>query len=183
MGRAVTRIGGIDLLDAAAGGALALLAAVALLLAVELGTAAGVGGGELLAELRARSEKRVAQERGQIRGLLDLVAQGRRNEALRAGELALANAGDNSQLHLLLAEGYRERGQDAGALRAYRRAVELGRDYADRRSPHYLGTGFRDWVRGVKPRLQREAAAAVPGAPEALRDLYFLERSLAGGCT
>jgi tetratricopeptide (TPR) repeat protein len=183
MGRAGTRIGRIDVLDAGAGAALVLLAAVALLFAVELGTAAGVGGGDLVAELRARSEKRLTQERAQIRGLLELASQGRAEEALRGGELALASAGDNSQLHLLLAAGYRARGEDAAALRAYRRAVELGRDYVDRRSPHYLGTGFRDWVHAAKPRLQRAAAAAVPGAEAALRDLYFLERSLAGGCT
>lgn len=164
--------GGRGWLDRAAAAALVIAAAAALVAAVRMGVAAGTCSDDLLAELRARTERRVGAERDQIRPIL-AVAAGDRDAARRDAEAALGRLEGNSQLHLFLAGAYRERGDAAPALRQYRRAVELVREYTDRRSPHSIRADLSPWLREVRP--------AVSGA--ALRDLHYLERSLAGGCS
>lgn len=173
MGNGGTRAGSAGWLDRAATAALLLAAAAAIAAAVRMGEAAGRCSGDLLAELQARTGRRVAAERGQIRPILEAAASGDREGARRDAEAALARLAGNSQLHLFLAGAYRERGEAGPALREYRRAVELVRDYADRRSPHAIGAGLSPWLRAVRPAV----------ADEALRDLHYLERSLAGGCS
>lgn len=164
------RAGWLERLTAAALLAVAVSAAI---LGGRLGAAAGAGGGDLLTELRARTDRRVAEERAQIGAALEEGV--RRGEAGACGEAeaALGRLGANSQLHLLLAGAYRGKGEAPPALREYRRAVELVRDYTDRRSPRYIGAGLAPWLREVRPR--------VSGA--ALSDLHYLERALAGGCS
>ena len=153
--------------------ALLAVAASAAILGGRLGAAAGAGGGDLLAELRARTERRVAEERAQIGPALEDAVRRGEAGARSAAEAALGRLGANSQLHLLLAGAYRGEGEAPPALREYRRAVELVRDYTDRRSPQFIGAGLAPWLREVRPRLS--------GA--ALADLHYLERALAGGCS
>ena len=162
-----------DWLDGAAATALVIVALAAVIAAVRLGSAAGTGGDDLLAEVRARTERRVAVERDQIRPALEAAARGEREAARREAEAALAGLGGNSQLHLLLAGVYRDGGAHALALHEYRRAVELLRDYTDRRSPQFIGAGLASWFSDIRP--------AVSGV--ALGDLHYLERALAGGCS
>jgi hypothetical protein len=162
-----------DRLERAVAAALVVVVAAAVIAAVRLGSAAGRGGEDLLAELRARTARRVAAEREQIRPALDAVARGDLAEARRETEAALGRLEGNSQLRLLLAGLHREGGAAAPALREYRRAVELVRDYADRRSPQFIGAGLAPWMRQVRPAL----------AGAGLADLHYLERALAGGCS
>ena len=152
--------------------ALLAVAASAAILGGRLG-AAGAEGGDLLAELRARTERRVAEERAQIGPALEAAVRSGEPGARGEAEAALGRLGANSQLHLLLAGAYRGEGEAPPALREYRRAVELVRDYTDRRSPRYIGAGLAPWLREVRPQ--------VSGA--ALSDLHYLERALAGGCS
>ena len=159
--------------ERAVAGALVIVALAAVIAAVRLGAAAGVGGEDLLAELRARTERRVAAERDQIRPALEAAGHGERELARREAEAALGGLAGNSQLHLLLAGVYRDAGASAPALREYRRAVELLRDYTDRRSPRFIGAGLAPWLREVRPGLEGPA----------LDDLHYLERALAGGCS
>ncbi len=164
---------GLDRLERAVAAVLVLLALAAVFSAVRLGAAAGSGTDELLSDLRARTERRVAAECDQIRPALEAAARGEREVARREAEAALPGLEGNSQLHLLLAEVYREGGATAPALREYRRAFELLREYADRHSPRFVGAGLAPWLREVRPALE--------GA--ALGDLRYLERALAGGCS
>jgi hypothetical protein len=160
-------------LGRAAAAGLVAAAAAATITAVRLGEAAGGGGDDLLAELRSRTARRVASEREQIRPVLEAVARGEIAAARNEAETALGRLGGNSQLHLLLAGLYRESGAAAPALREYRRAVELVRDYADRRAPQYIGAALAPWMSEVRPALAGVARA----------DLHYLERALAGGCS
>ena len=162
-----------DWLDRAALVTLLLAAAAALTAAVRLGVDAGVHGGDPREQVRAATERRVAAEREQIRPALEAEAGGDRSGACRTAEAALGRLGGNSQLHLFLAGVYRERGETAPALREYRRAVELLRDLADRRSPRFIGPSLSPWLRKLR--------ASVAG--RARSDLHYLERALAGGCS
>jgi hypothetical protein len=162
-----------DGLERAVAAALVIAALAAVIAAVRLGAAADMGGGDLLAGLRARTERRVAAERDQIRPALEAAVRGERELARREAESALVGLAGNSQLHLLLAGVYRGSGATAPALREYRRAVELLRDYTDPRSPQFIGAGLTPWLREVRP--------VVDGA--ARGDLHYLQRALAGGCS
>lgn len=169
-GRAAQRL---DWLERVVAVALFFATLTAVIAAVRLGAAAGTGTDDLLAGLRARTERRVTAEREQIRPALEAAARGERALALREAEAALAHLTGNSQLHLLLAGVYRDEGAAAPALREYRRAVELLRDYTDRHSPQFIGAELAPWLREIRPTLE--------GA--ALGDLRFLQRALAGGCS
>ena len=173
MGDGVTAGKRSDWLEHAVAAALVTAALAAVIAAVRLGSAAGTGGANLVAELRTRTEQRVATERDRIRPALEAVARGEREVARREAEAALAGLAGNSQLHLLLAGVYRDSGATGAALREYRRAVELLRDYTDQRSPQFIGAGLAPWLREVRP-LVSEAARG---------DLHYLERALAGGCS
>jgi hypothetical protein len=173
MGEADTAEKRSDGLDRAVAAALFIAALAAVILAVRLGAAAGTGGDDLLVGLRTRTERRVAAERDQIRPALEAAVRGERELARREAEAALAGLAGNSQLHLLLAGVYRDAGASAPALREYRRAVELLRDYTDRRSPQFIGAGLAPWLREVRPGLEGAARG----------DLHYLERALAGGCS
>jgi hypothetical protein len=168
-----TALRGADWLDRATAAALLVAAATALTVAVRLGGAACSGGEELLAAMREQTARRVAVEREQIRPALEAAARGDRAGARREAEAALGRLPDNSQLHLLLAGVLRERGETVRSLAEYRRAVELVRDLADRRSPQFIGATLSPWLREVRPTL----------AGGARDDLYYLERALAGGCS
>jgi Tfp pilus assembly protein PilF len=153
--------------------ALVLAAATALTVAVRMGAAAGAHEGDPLALMRAATDRRVAAELAQIRPALEAEAAGDSEGACRTAEAALGRLGGNSQLHLFLAGVYRERGETAPALREYRRAVELLRDLADRRSPRFIGASLSPWFREIRNAL----------AGPARSDLHYLERALAGGCS
>lgn len=163
----------LDWLERAAAVALVIVALAAVIAAFRLGAAAGKGGDDLVAGLRARTDRRVTAERDQIRPALEAAVRGEREAARREAEAALGGLAGNSQLHLLLAGVYRAAGATAPALREYRRAVELLQDYTDRGSPRFIGAGLAPWLREVRP--------AVEGT--ALGDLRYLERALAGGCS
>jgi hypothetical protein len=164
---------GADAFERATAAVLAVVALTALAAALRLGAAAASGGEDLLAEIRARTERRVVAEREQIRPAFDAAARGQLEAARREAEASLGALAGNSQLHLLLAGVYRDAGAAAPALREYRRAVELVRDYADRRSPQFIGAGLAPWLREVLPLVSGTA----------LSDLHYLERALAGGCS
>jgi len=143
--------------------------------------AAGAHGSEesFMAQLRKASEKRVEKEQAQIGFLLDLEGEGKTGQALDAGAQAARRLAGNSQFHLLMARGYREAGAFPSSVAEYRKALEANRDYSDRRSSFYVGPSLRPFIREV--RIAR-ASSADFGDSVLRRDLFYLERSLAGGC-
>jgi hypothetical protein len=143
--------------------------------------AAGANGGEesFMAQLRQASEKRVKKEQAQIGFLLDLESEGKTGQALDAGAQASRRLAGNSQFHLLMARGHREAGAFPSSVAEYRNALEANRDYSDRRSSFYVGSSLRPFIRQVRI---AHASSADFGDSGLRRDLFYLERSLAGGC-
>ena len=137
----------------------------------------------LLEELRRQSEQRVIEEQGQIRSVLERSAAGLDEEAWEEGLKSAARLEGNSQLHLFLARGYRERSLYRPAVSEFRKAVELNRDYTDRRSSFYIGPNLRPFLQEARKLfLRRRGAEGGEELRETVRDLFFLQRSLAGGC-
>lgn len=139
---------------------------------------AGTAGDEedFRTRLRAEAEKRIRKERAQIGFLLEKAVQGKEEAAWKEGLAAEPRLQGNSQFHLFLARGYRERSRLDSAIREYRRAVEANRDYTDRHSAFFLGEKLRSLIR------EGRTAYLADGPSATVRDLFFLERSLARGC-
>ncbi len=171
---------GLDMVDGAA--AAVMVAAAVFVVTFFCQASAGASGDDsYLSGLRLAAEKRIAKERGQIAFILE---KEEAEEAWNEGLAAASRLEGNSQFHLFLARGYRERGMLGSSIGEYRAAVEINRDYTDHRSPYYHGKVLRALVkeaRGIyleegRPRTGLADAAVV------VRDLFYLERSLAGGC-
>lgn len=164
------------MLDAAAGAVMALAGFFALAFFWQVFAGAAGDDQDFRARLSAEAEKRIRKERTQIGFLLEKEAQGKGEEAWEEGLAAEPRLQENSQYHLFLARGYRERSRLGPAIREYRRAVEANRDYTDRRSAFFLGEKLRSLIR------EGRKAYLAEGPSDIVRDLFFLERSLARGC-
>ena len=170
--------------DVVEGAAAAVMVAAALFVVTFFCQAsAGASGGDdsYLAGLRRAAEKRIAKEREQIAFLLEKEGT---EESWQEGLASLPRLEGNSQFHLFLARGYRERDILGSSIGEYRKAVEINRDYTDHRSPHYRGKALRALVkeaRGIYLEKGRPRTGLADAA-DVVRDLFYLERSLAGGC-
>ncbi len=174
----------LDMVDGAA--AAVMVAAAVFIVTFFCQASAGASGGEdaYLAGLRRAAEKRIAKERQQVAFLLDKEGAGKAEEAWKEGLAVASRLEGNSQFHLFLARGYRERGMLGASIGEYRKAVEINRDYTDHRSPHYHGKALRALVKEARAIYLEEGRTrtGLANAADVVRDLFYLERSLAGGC-
>ena len=169
-----------DILDTASGTTAVLAALFVAVFFWQAAAGSAVQEEDYRADLLRAAEKRIAGERSQIASLLEMAGEGREEEAWAEGLAAADRYRGNSQFHLLLGRGHRRRGELAEAIGEYRRAVESN---TDRRSPFYLGETLKALVgEGRAAYLPRGEGPPGSGDAAALRDLFFIERSLAGGC-
>ena len=87
-------------------------------------------------------------------------------------------------IHVLQGKAFFLLGEHAASLRAYRMTLQEDPDYADLKSPKYIGRDLRLSV-GESLRQVRAMLGQDPGNPSlkaALSDGLMLERLLAGGC-
>jgi hypothetical protein len=130
-------------------------------------------------ELHRRIGKAIMKERERIAHLLVLEEEGPTDaEAWQSAVDGYDTYSGNSQFHLVVAGVHaREEGRLAEALAEYRRAIELNKEYSDSRSPYYRGEELEPLV----ARAKKEILPA-GGEKAAVADLFYIERSLAGGC-
>ncbi len=169
----------MDVVDFAATAVLGL--AAVFVIAFSWNASAGAARSELSlrTQLEAEARRRVGKEREQIGHLLALADDGEKDQARQLAEKSADRFAGNSQFHLLRARLGLAGGEMGPVLGAYRRALELNRDYSDRRSEFYLGGELRPLLREARLAYLGEGAAGGKGP---LRDLFFIERALAGGC-
>src|SRR5512133_3083639 len=161
---------------------LLLLGAVVLLGGNALFQGLNAGHSEAARQIRAiQPDETTRQGLTEARNLL---ASGRIKEAttrltnLKAGNPAVA------ETHLLLGQAFLEAGDYPASLREYRTALVLDADYAYENSGKFAGKRIKAAVRAGLDHLHAELRKA-PGnaaAKEALKDAFYLERMLAGGC-
>jgi tetratricopeptide (TPR) repeat protein len=90
----------------------------------------------------------------------------------------------NSLSYVYLAESYLAQGRLVDTIRNYRQAVEMEPDYVDPRTPLFKGDELKELVTEGIPKLEREKKLKPKDeeVKQALKDVYYLQRRLAGGC-
>lgn len=160
--------------------------------AIVLGSAALVlgitGGGEGMtraaAAVRMKAEPPDPAVYQEIAGAETLMASGQVEEAMDAlGRISSSNPA-MSEPHALMGQGYARLLDYPSAMREYRMALVMDPDYADKKSGKFIGKRIKPAVKDGMAEA-REALAKDPddvSARAALKDAYYLERMLAGGC-
>ena len=91
---------------------------------------------------------------------------------------------EKSLSYVYLAQLYLEQGELADSIHNYRRAVEMEPDYVDERTPLFIGDKIKELVTEGREKLGREKALKPKDREvrKALKDVYYLQSRLAGGC-
>jgi tetratricopeptide (TPR) repeat protein len=86
--------------------------------------------------------------------------------------------------YVYLAQLYLAQGKLGDAIHNYRQAVEMEPDYVDERTPLFIGDKIKDLVTEGREKFAREKALKPKdkGVKLALKDVYYLQSRLAGGC-
>ena len=90
----------------------------------------------------------------------------------------------NPLSYVYLAQLELEQGRLADAVHSYRRAVEMEPDYVDKKAPGYMGEEIKTVVIEGMEKFEREKELKPKDrdVQKALKDVYYLQRRLAGGC-
>jgi tetratricopeptide (TPR) repeat protein len=106
---------------------------------------------------------------------------GRASEAIKE---VMKEYPNNPQTFVYLAELANQQGKLASAIHNYRLAVEMEPDYVDKSTPLFLGEDIKDLVKEGAEKLKREKKLKPKDkvVAAALKDVYYLQRRLAGGC-
>jgi len=110
--------------------------------------------------------------------------QGLHTEAMSELKNVMEKYPNKSLSYVYLARLYLDDGQLADSIHNYRRAVEMEPDYVDKKAPLFIGDEVRKVVREGVEKLQREQTLRPKDKEvgEAIKDVYYLQRRLAGGC-
>jgi tetratricopeptide (TPR) repeat protein len=89
-----------------------------------------------------------------------------------------------SETYALMGETYSRMLDYPAAMRSFRRALTMDPDYADKKSSKYIGgrieSAMKDGMKEAKAALDKDGSDEA--AKAALKDAYYIERMLAGGC-
>jgi tetratricopeptide (TPR) repeat protein len=105
-------------------------------------------------------------------------------EAIAEVEDIVKSHPEKSLSYVYLAQLHVEQGKLADSIHSYRRAVEMEPDYVDPRTPLFMGDEIKKLVKEGMEKLEREKTLKPKdeGVRQALKDVYYLQRRLAGGC-
>ena len=89
-----------------------------------------------------------------------------------------------SMSYVYMAQLYLKQGKLGDSIHNYRRAVEMEPDYVDPRTPLFMGDEIKKLVKEGIEKLEREKSLKPNDKQvrQALKDVYYLQRRLAGGC-
>jgi tetratricopeptide (TPR) repeat protein len=129
----------------------------------------------------ANSARAAISDLSRARAALDAGKTSKAIEQLTA--FAAANP-DIAEAWVLLAKAHASTGDNASAIKEYRKGVEMDPEYADLNSDKYIGKGIKSVLQpgwapceiASKPERNDAPRAAV------LDDATYLQRMLAGGC-
>jgi Tfp pilus assembly protein PilF len=110
--------------------------------------------------------------------------QGRYADAMAKLEDITERYPDKSLSYVYLGQVLLKQGKLGAAIHNYRRAVEMDPDYVDKRTPRFMGDAIKTVVEEGREKFAREKALRPEDkdVQRALKDVYYLQRRLAGGC-
>jgi tetratricopeptide (TPR) repeat protein len=110
--------------------------------------------------------------------------QGLYSEAVTKLEDVMKKYPQRPRSHVYMAQLYLKQGELADAIHDYRRAVEMEPDYVDERTPLFIGDEIKEVVEEGREKFGREKALKPKDkkVSKALKDVYYLQSRLAGGC-
>ncbi|MDH4317811.1 MAG: tetratricopeptide repeat protein [Desulfobulbaceae bacterium] len=113
-----------------------------------------------------------------------LQAKGLYSEALASLEAIIEKHPNISLSKVYLARLYIKLGQMEKAIAEYRKAVEMDPDYVDKKAARFIGPEIKKFVTQSKLVIEKQLADNPDDKPskKAIKDIYYLQRRLAGGC-
>ena len=135
-------------------------------------------GGEDSYALQMEMDKKIYEE------VVSLKEQGHYPEAMAKLETIIKKYPEKSLSYVYLAQLYLEQGELRETIHNYRRAVEMEADYVDERTPLFIGNEIKKLVTEGREKFSREKALKPKDKEvrKALKDVYYLQSRLAGGC-
>ena len=105
-------------------------------------------------------------------------------EAMTKLEDVMKKYPQRARSHVYMAQLHLKQGELASAIHDYRRAVEMEPDYVDERTPLFIGNEIKTIVEEAREKLARERKLRPKDETVkiALKDIYYLQSRLAGGC-
>ena len=105
-------------------------------------------------------------------------------EAMAKLEEVMKKYPERPRSHVYMAQLHLKQGRLADTIHDYRRAVEMEPDYVDERTPLFIGNEIKGLVEEAREKLGREKKLRPKDATVkiALKDIYYLQSRLAGGC-
>ena len=128
--------------------------------------------------LQMEMDKKIYQE------VISYKNKGLHAEAMAELEDVIDKYPERPRSYVYLAQFYLEQGKLGDAIHNYRQAVEMEPDYVDERTPLFIGDKIKVLVTEGREKFAREKALKPKdkGVKLALKDIYYLQSRLAGGC-
>jgi tetratricopeptide (TPR) repeat protein len=117
-------------------------------------------------------------------GVISYKEKGLYAEAMAELRDVIGRYPENPRSYVYMAQLYLEQGKLGDAIHNYRQAVEMEPDYVDERTPLFIGDKIKGPVTEGREKFAREKALKPKDkrVKMALKDVYFLQSRLAGGC-
>jgi tetratricopeptide (TPR) repeat protein len=128
--------------------------------------------------LQMEMDKKIYQE------VISYKNKGLHAEAMAELEDVIDKYPERPRSYVYLAQLYLEQGKLGDAIHNYRQAVEMEPDFVDERTPLFIGDKIKGLVTEGREKFAREKALKPEdkGVKLALKDIYYLQSRLAGGC-
>ena len=143
----------------------------------------GVGDAEA-AEMALYYAEKMALNAKIYEEVISLKEQELYDEAMTKLQEVMKTYPGKPQSHVYLAQLSLKSGKLADTIYNYRLAVEKDPDYMDKKTPLFIGHEVKELVKESLPKFGREKELKPKDKTvrNALKDLYYLQRVLAGGC-
>jgi tetratricopeptide (TPR) repeat protein len=128
--------------------------------------------------LQMEIDKKIYQE------ITSFEKQGLYTEAMAKLKNIMSRYPEKSLSYIYLAQLYVKQGKLGDGFHNYRRAVEMQPDYADDKTPLFIGDKIKELITEGREKFGREKRLKPKdkNVSKALEDVYYLQSRLAGGC-
>jgi tetratricopeptide (TPR) repeat protein len=128
--------------------------------------------------LQMEIDKKIYQE------VTSFEKQGLYTEAMAKLQHIMRRYPEKSLSYIYLAQLYVKQGKLGDGFHNYRRAVEMQPDYADGKTPLFIGDKIKELITEGREKFGREKRLKPKDkeVSKALEDVYYLQSRLAGGC-